>query len=902
MITEAASSAVMSRDTKWHALPASVALATLQSQESGLTADEAARRLAVLGPNALPPPPRAPVWRLLRDQVASLVPVLLAAAAGAAMATGATIDAVTIAAVLVLNVALGVATEWRAHRAMEALRSLEVPTATVVRGGHTRIVAARDLVPGDIILLEAGVATPADARLISATDLRVNEAALTGESLPVAKLADSLTPDDAPIAERRPMVYKATMIVGGSGRAVVVATGGETEIGRIGALTSAIGDEKSPLERRMDALAKRLAGVSIALGALIGGIELLKRAPLGDVLETGLAVAVAAVPEGLPAVVTITMALGLRRMARRHAVVRRLPYVETLGAATVVCADKTGTLTAGEQTVTAIWIIDRMIDVTGAGWTPLGTFREADRTLDPACVAALRHALHVAALASRGDVTQSERGLWIARGDPTDAALIVAARKAGVEPGALAARYPQVGEVPFSSAYMLTATFHRQPDGRVMAFVKGAPRRVLDRCTSIGGEGDAPILGAVERARVLECNETLAGRGLRVIALASGPVAAADIESLHDLEFNALIGMSDPPAAGAKEAVRALRAAGIRTIMLTGDQAMTARTVARDLGVLTADGEELAAHELESMPNEELTRRMARTSVVSRLSAEAKLRIISSLQQGGEIVAMLGDGINDAPALRKSDIGVAMGQRGTDLAKDAAAVILTDDRFHTIVAAVEEGRTIYDNIRKFTLYLLSCNLGEILALVGAGLALLPLPLTAVQILWLNLVTDTFPAFALAVEAPDPNVMRLPPRDPTHPFLSAHLLRLAAWYAALIAGATLGVFALDLLVLRHAEQHARTMAFTTLALAQLLHLGNARSESAVRTLRNALANRYALGAVALALGLQIAAVTYAPLNRLLSTSRLTGGDWMTVAAFALVPALVGQTAKRLVSRR
>ena len=886
---------------EWYALPASLALTTLDSSDSGLTDSDAARRLAAHGPNELPPPPRASAWRLLAGQLASLMTLLLTAAAAVALITGDEIDAATIAAVLVLNVALGVATEWRARRAMEALRSLEVPTATVVRGGQPRIVPARDLVPGDIIVLDAGGATPADSRLISTTELSANEAALTGESLPVAKHADAQLPDDAPLAERRTMVFKATMIVGGSGRAVVVATGSQTEIGRIGALTSAIGYEKTPLERRLDSLVKRLAGISIAAGALVAAIELLKRTPIGHVLETGLAVAVAAVPEGLPAVVTITMALGLRRMARRHAVVRRLPCVETLGAATVVCADKTGTLTAGEQTVTTIWIMDRTIDVTGAGWAPLGTFREAGRTLDPACLPALHNALHVAALASLGDVTQSERG-WTAHGDPTDAALIVAARKARVDRSALAAQYTQVGQLPFSSARMLTATFHRRPDGGIVAFVKGAPHRVLDRCTRIDVGGTPHTLGDVERARVIELNETLAGRGLRVIALASGTVDAAAQESVHGLVFDGLAGLSDPPAAGAKEAVHALRTAGIRTIMLTGDQQLTATTIARDLGVLTEGDDVLAARDLESMPNDELAHRMARVAVVSRLSAEAKLRIIASLQQRGDVVAMLGDGINDAPALRKADIGVAMGRRGTDLAKDAAAVILTDDRFHTIVAAVEEGRTIYDNIRKFSLYLLSCNLGEILALLGAGLAMLPLPLTPLQILWLNLVTDTFPALALAVEAPDPNVMRHPPRDPKQPLLSARLLRLAAWYAVLIAGVTLGTFSVDLFVAHHTEQHARTMAFTTLALAQLLHLGNARSESAVRTIRHALSNRYALAAVALALALQISAVTYSPLARVLSASRLGAVDWVIAVAFALVPAVAGQAAKLLASAR
>lgn len=879
----------------WHALPAAMVLQALGASASGLRDDEAARRLSVYGANALAPPRRARLWDLVRPQITSLVSLLLAAAAAVAVATGDAIDAATIVAVLLLNGALGVVTEWRARVAMDAIRSLEVPVATVMRAGRTRVLPARELVPGDIIVLDAGRATPADARLVSATELFANEAALTGESLPVAKTVDADVGRDAPLPDRATMVYKSTTIVSGNGRAVVVATGAHTEIGRIGTLTAAIADEPTPLERRLDTLAKRLAGVALVAGAVVAGIELAKHTPLGEILETGLAVAVAAVPEGLPAVVTMTMALGLRRMARRHALVRRLPSVETLGAATVVCTDKTGTLTAGEQTVTTIWMMARTVDVAGAGYAPLGEFREAGAPTDPLRDAQLVTALRIAALTSRADVLPGTHG-WTAHGDPTDAALLVAARKAGLERGRLAAQHPEVGEVPFSSARMLTATFHRDGAGALVAFVKGAPLQILDRCATVLAAGDARRLCDADRARILEENAALAARGLRIIALAYGTVAAPDARALHDLTFVALAGLSDPPAAGARDAVHALRAAGIRTVMLTGDQRLTATAIARDLGVLTEGDDAIDGRDVDAMPDQELTRRAGRASVFSRLSADAKLRIITALERSGEIVAMLGDGINDAPALRQSNIGVAMGRRGTDLAKEAAAVILTDDRFQTIVAAVEEGRTIYGNIRKFTFYLLSCNLGEILTLVGAGLAMLPSPLTALQILWLNLVTDTFPALALAVEPPDANAMRLPPRDPRAPFLSPGLLRLTAWYAALIAGAALGAFCVDIMLFHATSTHARTVTFTALALAQLFHLGNARSESPVRTIRQSIANRYAIGALVLAIALQVAAVAYDPLRRLLDLSPLASRDWLIVVGFALVPAIIGQSLK------
>ncbi len=880
----------------WHALPATHALETLHTSTSGLSNDDAARRLATHGANALAPPTRARLWDLVRPQITSLVSLLLTAAAAVAVTTGDMIDAATILAVLLLNAVLGIVTEWRARAAMDAIRSLEVPLATVVRGGHARVVPARELVPGDIIVLEAGRATPADARLVSAAELYANEAALTGESLPVSKAVDADVAVDAPLPDRATMVYKATTIVSGNGRAVVVATGPHTQIGRIGTLTAQIVDEPTPLERRLDHLAKRLAGVALIAGAVVAGIELVKHTPLGEILETGIAVAVAAVPEGLPAVVTITMALGLRRMARRHALVRRLPSVETLGAATVVCTDKTGTLTGGEQTVTTIWMMDRTIDVTGAGYAPLGEFRDLETPVDPRRDPQLLAALRIAALTSRAVVVPEQHG-WTADGDPTDAALLVAARKVRLERGTLAAQYEEVGEVPFSSARMLTASFHRDGFGTLLALVKGAPVQVLDRCTEILGAGGAHPLSDADRLRILNENAALAARGLRVIALARGTVDAAEADALHHLTFVALAGLSDPPAAGAADAVRALRGAGIRTLMLTGDQRLTATALARDLGILTQDDQAIDGRDVDAMSDVQLASCAGRAAVFSRLSPDAKLRIITALERNGEIVAMLGDGINDAPALRQSNIGVAMGRRGTDLAKEAAAVILTDDRFQTIVAAVEEGRTIYANIRKFTFYLLSCNLGEILTLVGAGLAMLPLPLTALQILWLNLVTDTAPALALAVEPPDPNAMRVPPRDPKKAFLSPGLLRLTTLYAALIAGAALGAFCLDTVVFHAPPSHARTMTFTALALAQLLHLGNARSESAVRTIRQGFANRYAIAALALAIALQVAAVAYGPLNRVLELSPLAMRDWLIALGFALLPAIVGQSLKR-----
>jgi len=859
----------------WHALPPSEALARLGSSASGLDTPEAAERLRRYGPNHFQRTPPASAWLIFLAQFRSIIVLLLAAAAGVALLTGDPLDAAAIAAVLALNVAIGFATELRARRAMEALVALEVADAHVLRDGALALLDARLLVPGDVILLEAGQRVPADARLLDAAELRTVEADLTGESAPADKDASAAVDPDVVLAERVTMVYKATTVVAGRARALVTATGMATEVGRIGVLAGSVIESETPLERRLAQLGRRLAAAALGVAALVAAVSYAQGMPLGDLVQTALALAVAAVPEGLPVVGTLAMAVGVHRMARRRALIRRLPIVETLGSATVICTDKTGTLTSGEMRVTVVRLADEEIAVGAAGGQ-----------LDPSAHPALALALRIGALASRGGV------------DPTEAALVTLARESGLDPERLREEWPELGEVPFSSERLLAATFHRTPSGPV-ACVKGAPHRIVelsDRVRTASGERP---LDAAGRDALLDANRALAARGLRVLALAMAPVSQQDESALAGLTFVAFVGLSDPPAPGVRETIRAFADAGLRTVMLTGDQQLTAEAIGGALGLLPPGHRALDGRAIERLSDEALARAVGDTVVFSRVSPESKLRIVAAYQRRGEVVAMLGDGVNDAAALRQADIGVAMGRRGTDLAKEAADLILADDRFPTIAAAVEEGRVIFDNLRKFVFYLFSCNLAEILVLLGAALAGVPAVLFPLQILWLNLLTDTVPAFALALEPGEPELMKQPPRDPRAAILPPSAVRSVVGYAVLIALASLGAFAWG--VRSGGPGVGSTMAFMALAFGQIFHLGNARREGPVLRPRVALRNRFALAAVALAAGLQLFAAFFPPLARVLRLAALTPQAWAVVAALALLPAVTGQLLKTAASR-
>ena len=853
-------------------------VSALGSSPSGLSEADADGRLASCGPNRVNPAPPVPALRILLDQLTSMVVMLLVTAAVISMLLGDLVEMAAIGAVLAINTALGFWTELGARRAMEALAAFDEGRATVVRGGHLRQVRAVDVVPGDVVELHAGERVAGDGRLLSTTDLRVDEAALTGESLPVSKIADLRIAPSTLLADRRTMVYKGTTVVAGAARAVVVATGASTEIGRIGTLVGAMKEERTPLERRLDALGRQLAWLAVAVAIVVAALGALQGEPLGLVLELGIALAVAAVPEALPVVATIALAVGLYRMARRQALVRRLPAVEALGSTTVVCTDKTRTLTSGDMSIVEVWV--------GGQSTALAAMA-VDDPLRPAVEAVLV----AASVASR--VQAAHDGTPEARvGDPVDRASVEAAVGLGFNRAAWVDRHPEVGVVPFSSERQLQAAFHRD-DGAVVAFVKGAPQRVVGLCGRKASASGTQAIDDAERRALLGENEALASRGLRVLAVARGTDAALGESGLADLTFLGFIGLQDPPAPGVRETIARLDRAGLRTIMLTGDQQLTARAIGQTLGLTTGDDAVLDGREVDALDREALRERVGHVAVFSRISPEHKLRIVEALQENGEIVAMLGDGVNDAPALKRADVGVAMGRRGTDVAREAASIVLRDDRFETIAAAVEEGRVIYDNIRKFVFYLFSCNLAEVLVLLGASLAGLPLPLLPLQILWLNMVTDSLPALALAMEPADPGVMARPPRRPDEALLSRRFLGSMVFYSALITAVTLASFVMTLDV---GPERARTVAFMTLTLAQIFHLGNARSVGPVVRLSRAVANPYALAALGLSIALQAVAFSVPPLAAILRLTPFTGADMALVAGLSVVPAVVGQAIK------
>lgn len=908
-------------DPDWHELTAEAALRRLDSRESGLEDREVEERRARYGLNRLARAETTPAWRILLDQFTSIVVLLLVFAAIVSWVMGERVESLAIAAVLALNAAIGFVVELRARRAMDALLEYEAPESRVRRSGETRIVPAEELVPGDVIELEEGDAVPADARLLSVSGLRVDEAALTGESVRVEKELTPTSRPDAPVADRTCLVFAGTTVVGGRAAAVVIQTGSDTQIGRIGALLAGVEEGQTPLEARLDALGHRLVWITLGVAALVSLVGIARGAGVVLMIETGVALAIAAVPEGLPAVATIALAVGLRRMASRNALVRRLSAVEALGSTTVVCTDKTGTLTAGEMTVTAIVTVDHTIRVTGEGYEAEGSFAseaggsfapasegnegvsgleheeieavsapESDRggkaatreSIDPASHGVLRRLLEACALTSRAEF-DGQGGLI---GDATDAALLVVARKAGIDRETLRHERPQVAEIPFDGARRLSASIHDWDDSRSI-LVKGAPGSIVERCARVAGADGERDRDEEITKRILGANDALAERGLRVIALARGTG-----EEPEDLTYLGMVGILDPPAPGVAETIAKLRSAGLRTVVITGDQVATAEAVADRVGARRPSDSSLGGTDLPALSDDELAARAPTVGIYSRIDPAQKMRIVEALQANDEIVAMIGDGVNDAAALKKADVGVAMGGRGTDVAKQAADIVLSDDRFVTIGVAVEEGRVIFDNIRKFVFYLFSCNLAEIAVIMCASLVGTPVPLLPLQILWLNLVTDTFPALALALEPPEPGVMDRPPRDPDEAIMSARFVRSMAFYSALITASTLGAFAWGLA--SGEPERATTVGFMTLALAQLFHLGNARSRGTVLSPSRMTSNPWALGAIPLVLVLQLLAVYWAPLSAVLRTVPLEMTDWLVIASISAVPAVVGQT--------
>ena len=857
-------------ETPWPVLTSAAVVSRLRGDaERGLASGEARRRRALVGLNRLGGPTERPLWSLALGQFRSLVVVLLLAAAVVAWGLGERPEALAILGALIVNAVIGFAAEARARRSIARLRSLAVPRAIVRRDGQSAEIAAAELVPGDLIALEAGAAVPADARLLRSAALRVSEAALTGESAPVDKDADAVSAPGAPLAERPTMVYLGTAILSGSGLAIVTATGFATELGRIGQLVALAGERTTPLERQVEQLGRRLLAVGIGVCALVAVLGVLHGEPAALMLETAITLAVAAIPEGLPALTAVALAGGLWRLARAGALVRRLAAVESLGSTTVICADKTGTMTENQMTVTRLYLAGRSIQVWGGGRSPTGTFVEAGAPVDPRADRALALLLTVGALVNDAVATADGAELRLL-GDPTESALLVAALKAGLDPVSLARAWPRRREMPFDPGTRLMATFHEAPGHGRVVLVKGAPAAVLERATTHLGAGGVVGLSPADREVLLEANRSLAAQGLRVLAVAWQPGGWPEGNGLGPLTFLGLVGLADPVRPEVPGAIARCREAGIRTVMLTGDQRATAEAVGRALGL-----EPEAIH--------------------SRVSPEEKLRLVERLQAAGEIVAMTGDGVNDAPALARADIGVAMGRLGTDVAREAADMVLTDDNFATIARAVEEGRVIYGNLRKVIHFLFSCNASEILTILVAILIGFPAPLLPLQILWVNLVTDILPAVALIRDPAEPDIMRRPPRQATEALVTWTFGARTLAEGALLAAGVLSAYLFG--VWRHGVgPTAGALAFCTLVVVHPFQAIYCRSE---RLGWWRLPSNGLMWTAFLALlGMQYVAVSWRPLAGLLDAVAPSAGEWGVIVLSALWPVLVLEGAKGL----
>jgi Ca2+-transporting ATPase len=862
----------------WHTLPTEIIFRHLQSTPAGLEDNERARRQSEYGPNELQAAARVSPWAMLIEQFRNVLVLILLGATLLSVFLGHGVEAIVIAIIVLFAVLLGFVQEYRAERAIEALRELAAPTATVLRDGDEIEIPARDLVPGDVIVLHSGDRVPADARLIEAINLQIEEAALTGESLPVDKHTTPLAQGLLAVGDRKNMIYSGTIVTYGRGRAIVVATGMQTEFGQITGMLQGVETGRTPLQENLDRLGKALAKGAFAIVVLVVLLGLLRGQPFLEMLLFGIALAVAVVPEALPAVVTISLAIGVQRMARRNALVRRLPTVETLGSTTVICSDKTGTLTKDEMTVRRIVVAGEWIEVTNTGYEPEGTFLRDGVVVTPG--GPLAELLRGAALCADARLVERE-GRWQIQGDPTEGALIVAAAKAGLHKADLDAQAPRVSEIPFTSETKRMITLHTTPDGTV-AYAKGAPEIILDSCAQeMTTEGERP-LDATARETILAAARRMAGDALRVLAVARRPVA--DIaEAEHDMTFVGLVGMIDPPRPEARDAIATCAQAGIRPIMITGDHPLTAQAVARELGLLKG-GRVVTGAELEELSEAELAREVEHIEVYARVSPAHKLRVVTALQQHGHVVAMTGDGVNDAPALKKADIGVAMGITGTDVSKEAAAMTLTDDNFASIVAAVEEGRGIFGNIKKYLMYLLSSNIGEIGLMAGASLLGLPLPLTAVQILYVNLATDGLPALALAVDPPEPDLLQRQPRNPRSGIFTRPvtvLMVVGGFWSTLV---NLGLFTWAINSGRSLPE-AMTMAFVSLVLIQFFKAYNYRSDRH-SVLRRPFANTWLNLAIVWELVLLIAIVYLPFLHEPFGTFSLPLVDWLIVIGIAL----------------
>ncbi len=951
----------------WHTLSSKDVLQHLGVAENGLTSDEAKKRVEQYGLNQLTEAGRPGFLAMLWDQLKDFVVMLLIIASVISVLLGETIDAVVIMSIVVLNAILGIVQERRAEEALAALKKLAAPEAHILRDGQRVTVPSRELVPGDIVYLEAGNFIPADMRLLEAINLRVEEASLTGESLAVQKNATMQLEPGAPLGDRKNTAFMGTTVAYGRGRGVVTGTGMKTQLGLIATMLQTVETEETPLQRRLDELGKTLSIAALALVAVVFVVALINQTAIGELFISPLgyfseyakeitevfiiavSLAIAAVPEGLPAVVTISLALGMQEMIKRHALIRKLSSVETLGSATVICSDKTGTLTQNEMTVTRIWADSQFIGVTGTGYGPKGEFQSNGKTADLKKFPAILTTLWLGVLNNDAEINDQGETVRVI-GDPTEAALIVAAEKAGTLHEDLDEAYPRENEVPFDSERKRMITIHSvsdpQPEDpspfhndshknqRVIA-VKGAPDVVLKLCKHYQTMDDksAPMDEAA-RQRILDANDAMTKDALRVLGVAyrvvpkiEGEISAENLE--QDLVFVGLIGMIDPAREEVKTALAIAKHAGIRTVMITGDYPNTARAIAEQIGLLRPGKKVMTGAELDAISDAQLIAVIEDTDVFARVSPEHKMRIVDALQANDEVVAMTGDGVNDAPAIKRADIGVAMGITGTDVAKETADMVLTDDNYASIVSAVAQGRIIYGNIRKFVFFLLSSNVAEIMIIFIATLAGLPAPLTAIQLLWLNLITDGAPALALAMEKGDPDIMERQPRPKNEPIINGTMRVGIIVQTFAQTGAVLTAFVLGLLwELEHigipvpadtnwfsfllqfdwktinleALSTAETMAFITLSLCELFRAYTVRSERASLFQIGVFSNKWMQYAVGVSLTLLLLVCVVPFLQDIFNTHWMSAQEWGVVLSLGIIPAIAEEITKFFLRRQ
>jgi Ca2+-transporting ATPase len=925
----------------WHAMNNTDVLQELKTMpETGLSSEEAKTRQEKFGLNELTEAPPTTFWAMLWEQINSFVIYMLISAAIVSALLGDYTEAAAIMAIVILNAIMGIIQESRAEAALAALKKLAAPEASVLRDGHRVSVPATQLVPGDIVFLEAGNYIPADVRLLEAVNLRIDEASLTGESVPVEKNAQTRLEADIPLGDRKNTAFMGTLVNYGRGKSVVVSTGMNTELGMIATMLQHVENEETPLQRRLDNLGKVLGWGSLIICGLVfvigvirfllqpGHADFLSQEALQHFTESfmiAVSLAIAAVPEGLPAVVTISLALGMREMVRRHALIRRLSSVETLGSATVICSDKTGTLTQNEMTVTRLWAGGEFIGVTGSGYAPVGEFTKDGTSVALNKYPAVKTALWLGTLNNDAQLEyageQAGQETYRMIGDPTEGAILVAALKAGASAKSLNQSYPRKQEIPFDSSRKRMVTIHavespedqdisplEKEDGKrewYIVAVKGAPDVVLELCSHVQTmENGDQKLSDEWRQKILAANDAMTVDALRVLGVAYRmvPVLPDEIDSNElekDLTFVGLIGMIDPARTEVSEALNTARDAGIRTIMITGDYPKTAKAIAEEIGLLNTNHKVMTGSELNELSDEEMVENVKVTDVYARVSPEHKMRIVDALRTNQEVVAMTGDGVNDAPAIKRADIGVAMGITGTDVAKGTADMVLTDDNYASIVSAVEQGRVIYSNIRKFVYYLLSCNAAEIMIIFLGTLFGWPVLLTAIQLLWLNLVTDGAPALALGTEPGDPDIMEQPPRPPKEPIINKFMLIGIIVQTIAITAVTLVAFALgdpngDI-------AFAETMAFVTLSISELFRAYTARSEfyplTKIGIFKNKFMNWAVLGSLVL-----IMLVVYVPfLQPIFNTAPLGWEHWLEVIPLILIPSIAAELTKAAIRK-